>query len=166
MVISRKRFTRLSPKLSQQGGVGYGLKQASRQRIYKFIIALVFQLGFQQSKYDYSLFTKKTKGALISLLVYVDDILIASDNKATMDELKVMLDQKFKLKDLGELKYFLGLEVARSAQGINLCQKKYTLELLSDTGMLGSKPLKTPMEQNHLASMKGRSQMILVHIKG
>ena len=63
-----------------------------------------------------------------------------------------MLDQKFKLKDLGELKYFLGLEVTRSAQGINLCQRKYTLELLSDTGMLGSKPMKTPMDQNLILS--------------
>lgn len=52
------------------------------------------------------------------------------------------------MKDLGELKYFLGLEVARLAQGINLCQMKYILELLSDTGMLGSKHVKTPLEQN------------------
>ena len=52
------------------------------------------------------------------------------------------------MKDLGELKYFLGLEVARSTQGINLCLMKYILELLSDIGMLGSKLVKTPMEQN------------------
>ena len=52
------------------------------------------------------------------------------------------------MKDLGELKYFLGLEVARSTQGINLCLMKYILELLSDTGVLGSKLVKTPMEQN------------------
>lgn len=51
------------------------------------------------------------------------------------------------MKDLGELKYFLGLEMARSAQGINLCRMKYILELLSDTGMLSNKPVKTPMEQ-------------------
>lgn len=108
-------------------------------------------LGFQQSKSNYSLITKKTKDAFIALLVYVDDILIASDNKVVVEELKVMLDQKFKLK------YFLGLEVARSAQGINLCQRKYTLELLSDTGMLGSKPMKTPMEQNlRLSNYEGQ----------
>ena len=124
------------------------MKQASRQWFSKFSTTLVSHLGFQQSKFDYSLFTRKTKATFIALLVYVDDIFIASDNKAAVEELKVMLDQEFKLKDLGELKYFLGLEVARFAQGINLCQRKYTLELLSDTGMLGSKPVKTPMEQN------------------
>lgn len=107
---------------------------------------MVFQLGFQQFKSDYSLFTKNTKVAFIALLVYVDDILITYDDKVVVEELKVMLDQKFKLKDLGKLKYFLGLEVASFAQCINLCQRKYTLEPLSDIGMLGSKPMKTPMK--------------------
>ena len=87
----------------------------------------------------------------------MDDILIASDNKVAVNELKVMLSQKFKLKDLRKLKFFLGLEVARSTQGINLCPKKYTLELLSDSGMLGNKPVKTPMEQDLRPNMKGRN---------
>ena len=85
----------------------------------------------------------------------MDGILIASDNKVAVNELKVMLNQKFKLKDLIKLKFFLGLEVARSTQGINLRPKKYTLELLSDSGMLGSKPVKTPMEQDLRPNMKG-----------
>lgn len=81
-------------------------------------------------------------------MVYVDDILIISDNKQAVDELKDMLDQQFKLKDLGDLKFFLGLEVARTANGINLCQRKYTLEVLGDAGMLGCKPTRIHVDQN------------------
>lgn len=80
--------------------------------------------------------------------MYDDDILIASDNKQAVDELKVLLDQQFKLKILGDLKFFLGLKVARTTDGINLCQRKYKLELLSDAGMLGCKLAKIPMDPN------------------
>ena len=52
------------------------------------------------------------------------------------------------MKDLGDLKYFLGLEIARSDKGISMCQRKYTLEVLSNAVLLGCKPAKTPMEQN------------------
>ena len=57
-----------------------------------------------------------------------------------------LLDQTFKIKDLGTLKFFLGLEVARSHRGIHLCQRKYTLNILSDSGMLDSRPTSTPMD--------------------
>ena len=56
------------------------------------------------------------------------------------------LDNKFKLKDLGTLKYFLGLEVARIEKGISLCQRKFTLELLANTSLLVSKLANVPME--------------------
>ena len=56
------------------------------------------------------------------------------------------LDNKFKLKDLGTLKYFLGLEVARTEKGISLCQRKFTLELLANTSLLVSKLANVPME--------------------
>ena len=65
-----------------------------------------------------------------------------------MDELKVLLDQQFKLKDLGDLKLVLGLEVAKTASGINLCQRKYILDLLNDADMMGCKPAKIPVEPN------------------
>ena len=125
----------------------YGLKQASRQWFAKFSSTLI-QLGFTQSKADYSLFTRRHDDIFMILLVYVDDVLIACNDKAEVDKFKVMLDDKFKLKDLGNLKYFLGLEVARSEKGIALCQRKYTLELLNDAGLLGCKCAKTPMEHN------------------
>ena len=82
------------------------------------------------------------------LLVYVDDVLIACNDKAEVDRFKIMLDDKFKLKDLGDLKFFLGFELARLDKGITLCQRKYTLELLNDVGLLGCKCAKTLMEQN------------------
>ena len=77
----------------------------------------------------------------------MDDILIASNNIEAVNTFKVFLDAKFKLKDLGTLKYFLGFEVARTKRGISLCQRKFVLELLSDTGLLACKPANVPMDQ-------------------
>ena len=107
----------------------YGLKQASRQWFVK-LSSTIIQQGFIQSKSNYLVFTKVEKSLIIIFLVYVDDILIASNNEAVVDDFKKFLDNKFKLKDLGVLKYFLGLEVARTTKGISLCKRKYTLEVL------------------------------------
>ena len=102
--------------------------------------------GFVRSKSDYSVFTRVKGCSIIIILVYVDDLLIASNDVDAMNSFKQFLDNKFKLKDLGTLKYFLGLEVARTTKGISLCQRKYTLDLLTDTGLLASKAASTPME--------------------
>ena len=112
----------------------------------KFSSALV-EFGFVQSKADYSLFTRQQGEAFIVLLVYVDDVLIASNDQNRVEDFKVLLDQKFKLKDLGELRYFLGLEVARTDKGVSLCQRKYALEILEDAGLLGCKSSKVPIDQ-------------------
>ena len=114
-------------------------------------------MGFVQSKSDYSLFTYAQGTSFIVLLVYVDDILLTGNNPACVDSLKKLLDDKFGLKDLGSLRYFLGLEVARTDAGISLTQRKYALEILKDTGFLGSKLVRFPMEQNlRLSKYEGK----------
>lgn len=84
----------------------------------------------------------------LALLVYVDDIVIATNDENQACELKVLLDKEFGLKDLGHLKYFLGIEVARSSRGISICQRHYALQLLTDVGFLGCKARSTPMDVN------------------
>ncbi|KAG8500117.1 hypothetical protein CXB51_003559 [Gossypium anomalum] len=122
----------------------YGLKQASRQWFSKLTSALT-SLGYAQSSSDFSLFVKKDVVSFTALLVYVDDVILAGDNLDEIARVKAFLDFTFKIKDLGDLKYFLGLEVARSSAGIHLCQRKYALDILSDFGFLDCKPVKTPM---------------------
>lgn len=126
----------------------YCLKQAPRQWFIKFSIPLT-KFGFLQSNNDPSLFTLNLNSGFVALLVYVDDILVTESDKALTQEVKQFLSTRFKIKDLGPLKYFLGIEVARSSAGIYLNQRKYTLDILKDVGLTGAKPSKIPMEQHH-----------------
>ena len=71
----------------------------------------------------------------IVLLVYVDDMIITGNDPSSIAALKSLLDQKIGIKDLGSLKFFLGLEIARSEKGISLNQRKYALEILKETGI-------------------------------
>lgn len=88
-----------------------------------------------------------------AILVYVDDIVLTGNDIKRINQITSLLDVVFKIKDLGNLKFFLGIEVARSPQGIHLCQRKYTLDILSDSGMLACRPAATPMDcTTHLQS--------------
>jgi len=104
--------------------------------------------GFSQLKADYSLFTMSTSTSFTALLVYVDDIILASSSMDNITAVKDCLHDRFKINDLGALRFFLGIEVARSPTGIHICQRKYAFDILADSGILGCKPVKIPMEQN------------------
>ncbi|KAM3216084.1 hypothetical protein P3L10_025524 [Capsicum annuum] len=117
----------------------YGLKQASRQWNLKICEALISS-SFVQSHHDYSLFVKKSGNDLVLILVYVDDLLITGSSSSLIEEAKCMLQLHFNIKVLGEMKYFLGLAIARSKQGILVCQMKFELDLIADVGLADSKP--------------------------
>ncbi|XP_040368065.1 uncharacterized protein LOC112178615 isoform X2 [Rosa chinensis] len=124
----------------------YGLKQASRQWFSRFS-EVIRSAGFVQSRADYSLFTRRQGKSFTVLLIYVDDILITGNDPVSIADVKKFLHKTFRLKDLGNLKYFLGIEVSASKRGIFICQRKYALEIIKDAGLLGAAPVDTPMER-------------------
>lgn len=126
----------------------YGLKQAPRCWYAKLSEALT-NAGFKHSYEDYSLFMY-TKGSVeIRVLIYVDDLLVCGNDMEVLVQFKEYLGRCFHMKDLGKLKYFLGIEVGRGGEGFMLTQRKYTLDLVAEVGLLGAKPCATPMEQHH-----------------
>ena len=126
----------------------YGLKQSPRAWFDRFRRAMC-GMGYRQCNGDHTLFYRHSGNRITILAVYVDDIVITGDDTLEIAQLKENLSKEFEVKDLGQLRYFLGIEIARSARGIVLSQRKYVLDLLNDTGMLGCRPASTPIEQNH-----------------
>ena len=110
-------------------------------------------IGFRQCNLDYSVFVKRGGRGTIILSVYVDDVLTGDDQTGIL-QLKRHLSKAFEIKDLGNLKYFLGIEVSRSRKGICLSQRKYALDLLRSTGNLGAKLADTPVEMGHKLSLE------------
>ena len=132
----------------------YGLKQSPRAWFNRFS-DVILSLGFTRCHSDHTCFThRRPDGRTVIILVYVDDIIITGDDVSGITKVKKALSQSFDVKDLGSLRYFLGIEVARSRQGISLSQRKYTLDLLQDTGMMGCRPASTPMDPNHKLSIE------------
>lgn len=83
----------------------YNLKQTSRQWNHK-LTQTIIKFGYEQSKNDYYMFTERKCDKIVVFLVYVDNIMIAGNDQALVNELKVVLSNNFKIKDLGEIKYF------------------------------------------------------------
>jgi len=91
---------------------------------------------------------KKTDHGIVVIVIYVDDLIITRDSNVNIFDLKKLLKQKFEMKDLGELCYFLDIEVIQSPKGIWLPQGQYALNKLSEYGMTGCKTISIPLEQN------------------
>ncbi|KAK1561349.1 hypothetical protein QYE76_037225 [Lolium multiflorum] len=122
----------------------YGLKQAPRAWHARLATALRAH-GFTLSAADSSLFLLQKTAVTMYLLVYVDDIILVSSSQFAATALIRSLGADFAVKDLGQLHYFLGVEVASRGAGLVMTQKKYSLDLLQRAGMLKCKTTTTPM---------------------
>ena len=129
----------------------YGLKQAPRAWYHRLSMKLQ-ALGFKPSKGDTSLFFYRKGGLIMYILIYVDDIIVASSSPEGTKVLLQALMSDFALKDLGELHYFLGIEVSKVRDGIVLSQAKYANDVLKRTGMQQCKPASTPMSASEKLS--------------
>jgi hypothetical protein len=122
----------------------YGLKQAPRAW-YSRLSSKLLQLGFHASKGDTSIFFYSKHHLKIYLLVYVDGIVVASPSSQAVAALLQDLSNEFTLKDIGELSYFLGIEVSKLKDGVLLSQEKYTRDIIHRLGMQNCKSSSTPL---------------------
>jgi hypothetical protein len=121
----------------------YGLKQAPRAWFTCLSTALL-ELGFTASLVDSSLFLFFHGDITIFMLVYVDDIIVTGNQPSVIQSLIIKLQQRFPLKDLGQLGFFLGIKATHSTTCLHLSQSKYIADILRRTRMFGAKPTTSP----------------------
>ena len=129
----------------------YGLKQAPRA-CHSWLSSKLCQLGFKASKANTSLFYYNKGSVTIYVLIYVDDIIVASSTQEATTCLLQDLRKEFALKDLGDLHFFLGIEVRKINNGILLTQGKYARELLQRANMMECKPVSSPLSTSEKLS--------------
>ncbi|GJZ10024.1 putative ribonuclease H-like domain-containing protein [Tanacetum coccineum] len=123
----------------------YGLHQAPRAW-YGTLAKYLLDNGFQRRKIDQTLFIKKQKGDILLVQVYVDDIIFGSTNKEVCTEFEKLMHDKFQMSSMGELNFFLGLQVKQREDGIFISQDKYVAEILRKFGFTDVRTASTPMD--------------------
>lgn len=123
----------------------YGLRQAGRAWNEK-LNSVLKTLGANPTNADPCVYQKKDRnGKLMLISVYVDDILVASHDVKSVEDFKQSMSQHFKVRDLGDVNYCLGVDFCQTDRRIYVCQKGYIRELLNRFGMTDAKPVRTPM---------------------
>lgn len=133
----------------------YGLKQASRQW-YDKLAKVLYSRGYSHLDSDYSLFYEKTGASLIFVVIYVDDMILTGNVVNEISSLKNSLHDQFKIKDLGKLHYFLGLEILYKDIGVLISQRKFIMDLLNEFDCSSYTPVALPLEATvKLSANKG-----------
>ncbi|XP_022003693.1 uncharacterized mitochondrial protein AtMg00810-like [Helianthus annuus] len=105
--------------------------------------------GFIRGKADATLFTKEVAGHLLIVQIYVDDIIFGSTNDELCKEFEQVMKQKFEMSSMGEMMFFLGLQVDQMPEGTFIHQTKYVHNVLEKFGMSETTPMATPLATNH-----------------
>ncbi|KAI3805610.1 hypothetical protein L1987_28141 [Smallanthus sonchifolius] len=126
----------------------YGLHQAPRAW-YETLSKHLLENGFTRGAIDQTLFKRKEEKDTIMVQIYVDDIIFGSTNPRLCKEFEEVMRSKFEMSSMGEMKFFLGLQVDQSESGILIHQEKYVKEILTKFKMADSHPVKTPVEVRH-----------------
>ena len=130
----------------------YGLKQAPRAW-YDTLKEFLMKKGFKPGSLDPTLFTKSYDGELFVCQIYVDDIIFGCTDQRYSDEFAYMMSEEYQMSMMGELKFFLGLQIRQQRNGIFISQEKYLKDVLRKFGMQDCKGVKIPMPTNgHLCT--------------
>nr|GEX02205.1 putative ribonuclease H-like domain-containing protein [Tanacetum cinerariifolium] len=123
----------------------YGLHQAPRAW-YETLVTYLLENGFQRGTIDQTLFIKKQKGDILLVQIYVDDIIFSATNKDLCRSFEKLMKDKFQMSSMGELTFFLGLQVKQKKDGIFISQDKYVAEILRKFGLTKGKSASTPID--------------------
>ncbi|GJW02830.1 putative ribonuclease H-like domain-containing protein [Tanacetum coccineum] len=141
----------------------YGLHQAPRAW-YKTLSTYLLNNGFQRGKIDKTLFIKRDKGDILLVQVYADDIIFGSTKKSLCTEFEKMMHKKFQISSMGELTFFLGLQVKQKEDGIFISQDKYVIKILMKFSFINVKTASTPMETQKALLKDEDGEEVDVHL--
>ncbi|GKB49772.1 putative ribonuclease H-like domain-containing protein [Tanacetum coccineum] len=141
----------------------YGLHQAPRAW-YGTLSKYLLDNGFQRGIIDQTLFIRKHKGEFLLVQVYVDDIIFGSSNPKLCREFEALMHDKFKMSAMGELSFFLGLQVLQKKDGIFLSQDKYVGDILKKFGFSDLRSANTPMDRENPWGKDGTGKDVDLHL--
>ncbi|GJR19298.1 putative ribonuclease H-like domain-containing protein [Tanacetum coccineum] len=141
----------------------YGLHQAPRAW-YETLSTYLIENGFRRGTIDKTLFIKKEKGDILLVQVYVDDIIFGSTKKSLCDEFEGLMHKRFQMSSMGELTFFLGLQVQQKEDGIFISQDKYVAEILKKFDFATVKTASTPIETNKALVKDEEAEVVDVHL--
>ncbi|GJZ21794.1 putative ribonuclease H-like domain-containing protein [Tanacetum coccineum] len=141
----------------------YGLHQAPRAW-YATLSTFLLKSGYRRGTIDKTLFIKKDKNDIMLVQVYVDDIIFGSTKRSWCDEFEALMKSRFQMSSMGELTFFLGLQVKQKEDGIFISQDKYVAEILKKFDFASVKTASTPIETQKPLVKDEESTDVDVHL--